>query len=428
MNISAILRSALFRPSFQRNLLILFSAGLLFWSGLAALLPTLPLYIKETGASDHWVGLVMGSFALGLIPSRGFLSRLADRQGRKIVLLIGMVAVAVAPLGYILTEQIPLLIAIRAFHGLSISAFALAYSALVVDLSPPHRRGEVIGYMSLVTPIGMAVGPAIGGFTQAWFGFTPMFLLASGLGMVGLVCTAQVQECPRLVPVGQSPSQPEQFWGLLFSPRIQIPALVLLLVGLTFGCLSTFVPLFIREVGVNLNVGLFYTAAAIASFTMRLIVGRASDRYGRGGFISLSLVFYTIAMLLLWRAETATDFLLAGAIEGAGAGTLIPMIAALMADRSLPEERGRTFGVCMLGFDTGIALAGPILGAAAAQISYRGIFGICAGMALLSLLVFLGRSSKDLSHSLRFALGRGKDIYAVPVPVEEATPPNPVQG
>jgi hypothetical protein len=61
-----------------------------------------------------------------------------------------------------------------------------------------------------------------------------------------------------------------RFWQLLGSPRIRTLALVLLLVGLAFGTLSTFVPLYIQSSGVDLNVDLFYTAAAIASFTIRI--------------------------------------------------------------------------------------------------------------------------------------------------------------
>jgi MFS family permease len=408
-------------PSVRHNLMILFAAGLLFWSGLASHLPTLPLYIAQTGANQQWIGIVMGSFAIGLLISRQWLAKLADLQGRKRVLLIGMTAVAVAPLGYLLTDHIPFLIGIRAFHGISIAAFALAYSALVVDFSPPQHRGELIGYMSLVNPTGLAIGPAIGGFLYEWYGFAPMFLTAAGMGLVGLVCTAQVRESSVVQQAAQQ-QQSSQFWSLLVDPRVRIPAVILLLVGLTFGTLSTFVPLYIKEVGVSLNTGLFYTAAAIASFLIRLVVGSASDRYGRGPFISLSLVFYTLAMIMLWQAHDAVTFLLAGAIEGAGSGTLIPMMAALMADRSQPHERGRMFGVCMIGFDVGIALAGPVLGAVAVQIGYRGIFGICVGLGVAAILIFLTQSSKTLLTSWHFALGKSQDFYAVGGESEVSSP------
>lgn len=396
----------------RRKLLVLFTAGLLFWSSLASLLPTLPLYIEEVGATRQQIGVVMGCFAIGLLMFRPLVGRLADQHSRKIVLLIGMGVVAIAPLGYLIVKSVGLLMVIRAFHGISIAAFATGYSALVADIAPAEKRGEVIGYMSLVNPIGMAAGPALGGFLQAEVGYTALFLLSSGLGFIGLLCTSRIIN-PRVGSDQQRDPSSNKFWQLLATPRIRVPALVLLMVGLAFGALSTFVPLFIRSSGVDLNAGLFYTAAAVASFSVRLITGRASDRYGRGLFITISLFLYTLAMLMIWTASSAVTFLIAAAIEGAGAGILIPMIAAMMADRSLPYERGRLFGLCMVGFDVGIAIAGPVLGAVAEQVGYRNIFGVASGLTLLAIIIFVTQSSKDLPHSFRFALGRGEDVYAL---------------
>lgn len=398
----------------------LFIAGLLFWASLAALLPVLPLYVQSIGADSQTVGIVAGSFAVGLLASRPALARMADYRGRKLVLLIGIATVAIAPLGYIATQSIPLLIAVRAFHGLSIAAFALAYSALVVDLSPPHRRGELIGYMSLVNPIGMGLGPAIGGFMQSWVGYGPTFVTAAALGLVGLLFTTQVQEVylpTHTAPVPATSTMPiagsDQFWLKLLHPHIRTPALVLLLIGIAFGTLTTFIPLLVAEVGIDLNVGLIYSAAAIASFGIRLLVGRASDRYGRGLFITISLGLYALSMAALWQASSATAFLVAGFLEGCGGGILIPTMAALMADRSQPRERGLTFSLCMVGFDVGIALAGPFLGAIALQLSYQAIFGLASLLSWVGLLVFLTCSGKGIPQSLRFALGQGKDLYAV---------------
>lgn len=398
--------------------MVLFAAGFLFWSSLASLLPTLPLYIQDVGGTEQQIGVVMGSFAIGLLSSRAWLGRLADRRSRKIVLLIGLSAAAIAPLCYLFVQSIPVLIAVRAFHGISIAAFATGYSALVVDLSPPQNRGELIGYMSLVNPVGLAVGPTIGGFLQAWAGYLPLFLLASGLAILGLLFTYQVADPSthrgaKATDKKESSQRNDQFWSLLGGPRLQTPALIMLLIGLTFGALSTFVPLYIEATNTQLNAGLFYTAAAIASFCVRIVTGRASDRIGRGLFISISLVCYILAMVMLWRANGAVSFLLAGTVEGLGAGILIPMIAALMADRSRFDERGRVLSLVMVGFDLGIAIAGPILGFVAAQFGFSNMFGIAGGFAFIGLVVFLTRSSKDLSHSLRFALGRGRDVYAV---------------
>lgn len=412
----------------QRNLVILFAAGLLFWSSMASLLPTLPAYVEDIGGTKQQIGTVMGAFAIGLLLFRPRLGRMVDGQSRKAVLLLGIIVAAIAPLGYLFFKSIPLLIALRAFHGISIAAFTTAYSTLVVDYSPSAQRGELIGYMSLVQPIGVALGPAVGGLLQEQVGYPPLFLLASGLAIVSAIGASTLSELKgQMEVVGadfthnpttptdnltQGVSKGDRFWQLLFSPRLRIPTLVMLLIGLAFGALSTFVPLYIRETKVDLNPGWFYTAAAVASFSLRLFIGRASDRYGRGLFITGSLVCYTIAMFMLSGANSAIIFLLAGVIEGGGSGTFFPMIIALISDRSSSQERGRVFSLCVGGFDLGIAIAGPVFGSIASQLGYRGIFTISTGLTLLALVIFLTRSNKDLPHSLRFALGRGRDVYA----------------
>lgn len=403
----------------RRSLLTLFVAGLLFWSSIAITLPTLPLYVKSVGGNSQQIGVVMGSFAIGLLLFRPMLGRMADDRSRKLVLLIGVAVVAIAPLGYLFITSIPLLMVLRAFHGISVAAFTTGFSALVADLSPPNQRGELIGYMSLVNPIGVAIGPALGGFIQASYGYPPLFITSFALGFVGLLCANQLREVKseikkeKNIHPAVAPQPQSSFWGLLLTDRLRIPFVVMLMIGLVFGIISTFIPLFIQESKINLNSGLFYSAAAISSFGLRLVTGPASDRYGRGLFITLSLVCYMVAMIILGFATRPDSILIAAIVQGAGGGTLIPIMVALMADRSLAKERGQIFSLCIAGFDLGIALAGPILGSMADLLGYRALFAIAAGLAVAALLIFLTLSSKDLRHSVKFALGREKDAYAL---------------
>ena len=404
-------------PQPRRSLLTLFTAGLLFWSSMASLLPTLSLYVQSVGGTKQQIGFVMGAFAIGLLLSRAQLGKLADSRGRKQVLLVGTSVAAIAPLGYLLAHSIPLLLLIRAFHGISIAAFTTAYSALVTDLSPPGKRGELIGYMSLVSPIGLAFGPAIGGFVQAWVGYTPLFAMSAAFAATAVFFTCKIAE-PNFADLTKSDSLSEaknsqKYWQMLWNPRVRVPALVLLVVGLVFGTLSTFMPLFIQETKVNLNPGLFYSTAAIASFGIRVVTGRASDKYGRGLFISGGLICYVLSMLLLYLANNRGAFLISALFEGCAGGTVMPMMVTLMSDRCEPHERGRLFSLCIGGFDLGIAIAGPTLGFVAEQVGYRNMFGLAAGLAGLALLIFITQSSKGLSNSLKFAIGRGKDVYAL---------------
>lgn len=410
-------------PQQRKSLLALFLAGLSFWISLTSLLPTLPAYIEDVGGTKQQVGLVMGSFAIGLLLFRSVVGRLADRRSRKLVVLIGTVVVGIAPLGYLFVESIPLLMVIRAFHGISIAAFTTGYSALVVDQSPPEQKGELIGYMSLVVPVGLAIGPAVGGFLQAGVGYMALFLTSASVGILGLIFATQVGKASREKPASHQEAgspQSSRFWQLLASPRLRVPATVLLLIGLAFGTISTFLPLFIRAAAIDLNPGLYYSTAAIASFSVRIFVGRASDRYGRGLFITASLFCYVLAMLLLATAESPGAFLVAGLVQGAGGGTLIPIMIALISDRSAENERGKIYSLCIGGFDLGIAIAGPVIGSFANPLGYRGLFFLAMSLTSLALMVFVTLSSKDLSHSLRFATGREKDIYALKQPPQKS--------
>ena len=85
-----------------------------------------------------------------------------------------------------------------------------------------------------------------------------------------------------------------------------------------------------------------------------------------------------------------------------------------MTDRSQPHERGLTFGLCLTGFDLGIALAGPLMGRIVdATGSYALVFGFAGMMTFLGLIIFITTSSKDIPHSVKFALNDGRDVYAV---------------
>ena len=409
----------------KRNLSVLFISALLFWISITLLLPALPAYIQDVGGTTRQVGLVMGCFAIGLLCSRTWLGQVADRRSRKLTILIGTIVAGIAPIGYLLLHSIAGLAVFRAFHGISIAAFTIGYSALVVDFSPRQQRGELIGYMNLAVPTGMSIGPALGGFLQdsgkklvaEGTGYEILFLVSAMCGVLALILSSRVQESVReekeSIPDNHSTEVERSFWQLTKSPALITPTAVLLLIGLVFGTLVAFLPLFVRELQLSFNVGLFYTATAIASFSVRLFAGGASDRYGRGLFISGSLICYIVSMVLLAQAETSVAFMLAAIVEGTGSGILIPLVLALISDRSYANERGKVFALCMGGFDVGIALAGPVLGSLAFTLGYRGIFSLAAILAVVALIIFVTQAGKNLRHSLNFALGKAKDLYAL---------------
>ncbi|MEY2983867.1 MAG: quinolene resistance protein NorA, partial [Cyanobacteriota bacterium] len=258
-------------PETRKTFALLFTSVLLFWLSLTALLPTLPMYAQDAGATRQEVGWIMGSFAVGLLGSRMWIGQLVDRQGRKLALLIGALVVATAPLGYLLTQAVIPLMGIRAFHGICIAAYTTGYNALIVDLSPPQQRGELISYMSLAVPVGMGLGPAGGAYIAQTAGYQTLFYVSAFLGLLSLLLALQVQE-PQPFRANtqnshqeatESPPRPRSIWTLISSQSLLVPTVVLLLIGLLFGNLATFLPLFVREINLGTYAGIFYSTAAI---------------------------------------------------------------------------------------------------------------------------------------------------------------------
>jgi MFS family permease len=399
----------------RKNLTAVFWAGLFFWSSMASQLPTLPLYIRTLTQSYDQIGIIMGSFAIGLLVCRSYLGKLSDRKGRRYTMRIGLIVAAVVPLCYALLPSIPLLMFFRAIHGISIAAFASSYSALVADLAPIEKRGEIIGYMSLVNPLGLAFGPAIGGLMQETWGYQPLFITASLLAFGGLLLTTQIETEGNISDrqAFAKEIKKAEFWQTFLNPRVRVPSTILLLVGFAFGTLSAFMPILMEQKHIALNAGLFYMAAALSGFIIRFPVGRLSDQWGRGIFISIGIFFYALSMAIIYFASHDYEFLLSGIAEGIGSGIVIPAIVALLADRTVPEERGYVFGMTWIGFDLGIAFAGPVMGKMVGFVGLTNIFAIATAFCLLGLVIFATQSNKTVNESFRFAIGKTSDRYAI---------------
>ena len=208
------------KPQTKYNLLLLFVAGLFFWTSVSCLLSTLPTYVQDVGATTEEVGRVMGSFAIGLLLFRPWLGQVADRRSRKLVILIGTLVTGIAPLGYIFFPTILGLAATRAFHGISIAAFTIGYSALVVDFAPRLQRATLIGYMNLVVPLGMGIGPALGSFLVESTGYKLLFIVSASCGLVSLILASQLKRSSQNISNAQTKTLDHQnqsrFGGLKF--------------------------------------------------------------------------------------------------------------------------------------------------------------------------------------------------------------------
>jgi len=119
-------------------------------------------------------------------------------------------------------------------------------------------------------------------------------------------------------------------------------------------------------------------------------------------------------ILLLVSAITPSALIVAALFEGAGAGMLIPVTLALISDRCNFKERGKTFSLCVGGFDIGVALGSAVIGSIFLDFGgYPLLFAIAGFMAVIALIIFVTSANKNLSNSLKFAWGKVPDYHAI---------------
>ncbi|MEA5472449.1 MFS transporter, partial [Spirulina sp. 06S082] len=332
-----------------------------------------------------------------------WLGRTADRTSRQMLLFVGLAVTAIAPLCYWLFPSLPVLIGLRLTQGAGVAAFSTGYVTLVMDIAPPQHRGKALSYMGLTKTLGAGFGAWGGSFLQKQAGYSSLFLLASGLALVGWLYCWRLQEPPREKASERDAIAPDKFWQLLCNRRIGILVLLSFLIGLTSSGVGDFLPLFIEDANIAFDPGFFYLAIGLATLASRLVVGGISDRSGRGLCSTIGFTFYFIAMLVLWMAQDGLGLLLVAILEGFSAGTLLPTLAATIGDRTHKNERGRAMSFWMGGFDLGMAIAAPIAGWLANTYGYRSLFAVTTGIAGLTLLLFITYSGTTFYHSWQYA-------------------------
>ena len=384
----------------RRPFVVLWLATLLFYLGFQLLLPVIPLYATELGAREAHVGLIIGAFALAAMVLRPLAGELADRLGRRPLVLLGTAIFGLAPLGYALVRTVPGLLLVRVFHGTGMGLGPTAAPVIAADLTPPERRGAAMGTYGLASAAALAVGPYLGGELARRLGFTATFLVATAIeaGALLLAWTLPETRPPEGRPSARAPApgaataargRLARFWGRWFSTPAVFPSGLVLALYVSYGGIAALLPLFAerRQLG---NPGLFFTVFALVSLVVRSPAGQLSDRLGRAAVIAPALTLAGISLVLLGLAASPAMFLGAAALYGVGFGGGSPALLALTADRVPPAERGRAMGTLYTAWELGIFAGSILLGLCATRFGYEATWWIAAAIAGVGAVAALG--------------------------------------
>jgi MFS family permease len=372
-----------------RRLLVLVASIVLVDTMLfAALTPLLPGYVEEYGLSKIGAGLLVGSYAAGVlvagIPS-GFA---AARFGPRPAAVSGLLLIAAASVGFAFAGDVWTLGAFRLVQGLG---SALSWSgglAWLVASSPRERRAELLGTALAAAVVGALLGPVLGG-AAALVGARPAF---AAVGAAAALLAAIAARTPE-VPAEPAPAQAVR--RALGEPRVLGGLWLMLLPALLFGVLAVLVPLELDDAGwAAAAIGAVFLVAAALEAGLAPVVGRIADRRGRIAPIRVALVASVVfSLALAWAGGPAlvTGLVLLASLSY---GALFTPGMALLSDGAdaVAVPQALVFGLMNAAWATGNA-AGPVVaGALADAAGDVAAYGVSAAVSAATLIVVAPRA------------------------------------
>lgn len=396
----------------DRRVLALAVARMADALGNSFLIIVLPLYVASGTVAGNTFGLpssllagiVLGLFGIASSLTQPFAGRFSDRLGqRKSFVVVGLLAFSVANLAFIWADSYLLLFGLRIAQGMAAALTITASIALVNEVSHGGTRGHNMGIYNAFRLIGFGSGPlaasllveagplTLFGGAFSLTGFEAAFYVAS---ICALLSAALVQILVR-DPEETQPTRERVALSVWDTARPwhldPIFALGLVTLGMAacFALLSAIEP----EVNAHLDQTPFlfsieFVALIAALAVVQPFVGRASDQYGRRGFIILGLVGLIPTTLGQGVVETPMQMIIVRALQGVAGAFIFAPALALAGDLTKEGQSGAQLSVLTISFGLGIAV-GQIVAGFFVTFGFVVPFAVGAGMAAVSLLVVL---------------------------------------
>lgn len=349
------------------------------------IIPELPSYLASLGGAEY-KGLIISLFTVTAMLSRPFSGKIADKVGRVPVMMAGSVVCFICSLVYPILSSVSGFLFLRLIHGFSTGFTPTGQTAYLSDIIPAERRGEAMGFLGTAGTLGMAGGPAIGGLLSNAFGMEYMFYCSSAFALLSILIVIGIKETlEEKHPVTLSLLKVNR--QDLFEPLVFIPCLIMVLCAYAYGAVFTVMPDFGEYLGIR-NKGLLFTYLTVASLTIRLIGGKASDRWGRRPVLIASSLVIAGSMLAIALAETRLALIIGVTIYGLGQGATSPTLLAWATDLSNINYKGRGIASLYVFMELGIGI-----GAFASGLIYGNnpshfftTFMVCSSLAFCAFL------------------------------------------
>jgi MFS family permease len=353
----------------------------LFSTGQGAVLPIIPLFALDLGASVAMASVVVGMRGLGLmafdVPGGVAVSRFGDKG----VMILGTAMVAVVAVGASVSTSTAVLAALMLIMGGGWAFWQLARLAYVSEVVPIEQRGRALSLVGGTYRLGLFLGPILGGFLGKYYGLGSAFYAQAAMGLAASLM--------MFIVVRQS-SGTEDLTGHGIGGRLMATVTEHRRVFLTAGFAvialqvlrqgrQVFLPLWGDAIGLDVaQIGLIYGVSSFLDAALFYPIGSIMDRWGRKWASVPSLLTLAFGLLILPATTEVYGYALVAMLTGIGNGFGAGIVQVLGADFAPPERRGEFLGVWRLIGDAGNA-GGPFVVSMVVGIASLGLASICSG-------------------------------------------------
>lgn len=381
--------------NWKRNLIVCWFGTFITMIGMSQIAPILPIYIKKLGISNvNMIEQLSGiAFGITYIVSGIFSpiwGKLADKFGRKPMLLRASFGMAIVVLLMGFVHNVYILIILRLLQG-TISGYSTACTTLIATQTDKEHAGTALGTLSTAGIAGSLLGPMIGGYLEGLAGIRSVFFITGILlSIVFIVTMLLVKE--DFHPSEDHTLKFKEVWNIIPDKNLMISMFITSFVlQLAFYSIEPIITVYVTDLSKNAtNVafisGMVFSTSGLANILAARRLGRLSDRIGAHKVMLVALIFAGI--IFIPQAFVKNPWQLMGLrfILGLSAAGLTPSINAIIKKITPDKIVGRAFGFSMsaqyFGTFGGSVLGGQI----AACFGIKYIFFITSTLLLLNAL------------------------------------------
>lgn len=365
-----------------RDLVLIILVNLCVFTNHIMSLSTFPFFIQSLGGSEAIAGICAAAFAFVAVIVRPFVGWWLDNGVRKVALVVGLLLLGAAPLGYVFVPVLSMSIAFRMLHGVGLSFSNSTTATVASDVICRPRFAEGMGYFGMATALASAIAPALGLTLMEGFGFGVLYAVAAAIAGLGLVLFAFV--LTRKVEV---PKKKLDLRTII--NRDSLPATVTMLVFmLTFGALENFVAIFAAQNSLP-SGSIYFVVMSVMLLVVRITLGKLVDQRGEAFFVYTCNAAMLAAFLLLAFVPNTVTYILSAALAGYAFGGLEPSLQSMAVHTSTDETRGSANSTFLCGYDIGYGLGGGLASSLITAMGYSNMWVIVSLACVASILVYV---------------------------------------